>query len=98
MQNAAREKTMTRHTSEKSLRSDFSFAIAVVSTHFILGKSLWNKNINLLPKGAQENIKLLSKLNSNAPHIPINPNLTLSTDDTTMHVHEGIAQKNLNGW
>ena len=35
IQNVAREKTMTRYTSENSFRSAFSFAVTLMSTNFI---------------------------------------------------------------
>ena len=93
IQDVARVKPMTRYIAENSLCSAFSFAITVLSTHFIIGKSLSNKLLNLLSKEALETIEIVSKLNNNMPCMPINPNLVFSTDDTMMYVYEGIEEK-----
>ena len=75
MHNAAREKTVTRHALENSLRSTFSFDVTAASTHFMLGKKLSDKILNFLPKGTQETMKLVPKLNNDVPFKPTNPNL-----------------------
>ena len=95
IQNIARGKIMNRYIAENSSRSAFSFAITVISTHFILGKSLSNNICKKLPKEAQETIDLVSKLNNNVPYMSINPKLIFSTDDTTMCVYEGIEEKSV---
>ena len=51
----------------------------------------------MLPKEATETIDLVTKLNNNIPCMPINPNLIFSTDDTTMHVFEGVEEKRASG-
>ena len=69
----------------------------VISTHFILGKSLSDNICKKLPKEAQETINLVYKLNNNIPCMPINPNLIFSTDDTMMYVYKSIEEKSVSG-
>ena len=93
IQNNSREKTMNRCVAGNSLRSTFSYIITVASTHFIVGKILSDKVLNMLQKEAIETIDLVSKLNNNTLCMPINPNLIFSTDDTTMYIFEGVEEK-----
>ena len=58
-----------------------------------MGKSITNKVLNSLPKGARDTMDLVSKLNNKIPRMAINHNLIFSIDDTTMHVSEGIKEK-----
>ena len=67
--------------------------MTVLSTHFIIGQSLSKSVYDQLTQDAKYTIDLVSKLNDNLPCKHVDPNLTCSTDDTTIFVHEGVEQK-----
>ena len=84
---------MSRCTVENSIRSATPFSITACSTHFALGQSLPESLNEKLPEDAKHTINLVSKLNNNMRCKPIDPNLTCSTDNTTLLVHEGTHKK-----
>ena len=97
IQSNDRGKTANRHAAENSLRSMFSYAIAVASAHFIVDKSLSANVLSVLPKEDAETVDLVSKLSNGAPCMPINPKLMFSPDDTTLRALEGVEEKRVIG-
>ena len=71
IQNEVRANTIARCTAEISMRSAFSFAMSIMPTHFILGKSLNNQNLNQFPTKHRQTIDLVSKLNIRVPCVPM---------------------------
>ena len=92
------KKTMNRFTSENSMRNALSFAIAVLSTHFVIGEGELEKNeYDQLSDDAKSTIDLVKKLNGYQKVLPIDPDQILSTDDATLFMHSGTAEKKDNG-
>ena len=76
---------MNRFTSENSIRNALSFAIAVLSTHFVVGEGELEKNeYDQLSDDAKSTIDLVKKLNCDQ---------IFSTDDTTLFMYSGTAEK-----
>ena len=84
--------TSNRFIFENSIRSALSYAMTILSTHFVLGKIMPSSTYETLSKGAKTTIKLVSRLNNNITCAPVDPDLVFSTDDTSLYVHEGTCK------
>ena len=71
-------KTMVRYTSENSIRNVLSCAVAVLSTHFVIGEELDSKIFDSLSEDAKKTIELTKKLNNNENVMPIHPDQACS--------------------
>ena len=79
--------------------SSISYLINVAASHFIVGSDNSSRS-TLLPKatvGAKKLHRLVSEANDGMPIFPVHPALITSTDDTTVFVFKGKAEKE-KGW
>ena len=85
-------KTLPRYIAEHSVMSGYAYSATVLATHFIEGPRPTCMNYykpEELRADAKETIEWM-KTAMNAKEIfPVNPNLVLSTDDTSLFVFEG---------
>jgi len=87
-------KTETRYISEHSVMGGYAYATTVLSTHFIEGRrptSLGRFRPERLSKSAKETVLWVKQAYGATEVYPVNPNLVLSTDDTTLFVFEGTS-------
>ena len=94
-------KTETRFVAENSFRSAYAYATTVLSTHFISGpvprEGYPYYNESKLSKEALDTMSTAAEA-CGADHIyPVNPNLVLSTDDTTVFAFSGTSEDG-NDW
>ena len=93
-------KTEKRFQSEHSLMMGYSYATTVLATHFIEGavpRSLSKFRAENLDKDALETTDSMKEALCAKEVYPVNPNLVLSTDDTTLFVFEG-ANNSTDNW
>ena len=86
-------KTEKRFQSEHSLMMGYSYAATVLATHFVEGpspRSLAKFQPDKLSGQAQETMDWMKEALGANQLYPVNPNLTLSTDDTTLFAFEGV--------
>ena len=87
-------KTEKRFQSEHSIMGAYAYACTVLSTHFIEGpcpKNLAHLKPHKLSASALETIEWVKEAYGSEEIHPVDPNLILSTDDTTLFVFEGAA-------
>mmetsp|Transcript_9346 Transcript_9346/g.16260 ORF Transcript_9346/g.16260 Transcript_9346/m.16260 type:complete len:172 (+) Transcript_9346:105-620(+) len=88
-------KTESRFIAEHSIMGGYAYATTVLSTHFIEGprpRCLSKYRPEKLNRSAKETVEWVRQaLDAEVIH-PINPNLLLSTDDTTLFVFEGYSE------
>lgn len=91
-------KTLARWIAEHSIMGGYAYAATVLSTHFIEGDRRWaNYNPDNLGTDALETMEWMKKVMNADKIFPVNPNLVLSTDDTSLFVFEGQSNNN-NDW
>lgn len=91
-------KTESRYRAEHSIMMGYAYATTVLSTHFIEGtmpnhiRKHWKHD--KLGEDAVETMEWMKEAMNADKIFPVNPNLVLSTDDTTLFVFEGSAEGN----
>ena len=93
-------KTESRFRSEHSVLMGYAYACTVLATHFIEGpipRSLKKYRPDKLDAGAVETMDWMKTALAANSIYPVNPNLVLSTDDTTLFAFEGTANSE-GGW
>lgn len=87
-------KTEPRFISEHSLMMGYAYAATVLSTHFIAGTLPSNLQRKYHPEcmsvAAKETIDWVKKAYGDEEVYPVDPNLVMSTDDTTVFAFEGM--------
>ena len=89
-------KTESRYISEHSIFMGYAYAATVLSTHCIEGNAprhmirKWKPNE--LSGYAKETMEWMKKAMNADKIFPVDPNLVLSTDDTTLFVFEGTVK------
>jgi len=96
--NAGIKKDMHRYTSENSLRNALNYAVAVLSTHFILGEELEKNIYNNLSDDAKSTIEMVRKLNNNEKVKPLHPDQIFGSDDTSIFVYSGNTKNKKHQW
>ena len=93
------KKRMNRHTSENALCNALTYAIAVMSTHSIIGDELEYHTHDKLSDDAKNTIELLKRLNNAEKLRPIIPDQILGSDDTSLltHTHVVLMIRNVHG-
>jgi hypothetical protein len=95
-------KTASRFCSEHSVMMGYAYATTVLSTHFIEGHGptnhIANGNMEKLSFDAKETIEMIKEAYGADDIYPVNPNLILSTDDTTLFVFEGAKDSKEDDW
>ena len=66
-----------------------SYAIAVLSTHFILGNKLEDHICDKFSNDAKNIIELVKKINNAEKVKPIVPDQILGSDNTSLYIHIG---------
>ena len=87
-------KTEKRFQSEHSLMMGYSYAATVLATHFIEGPvptKLKNYKYDNLNRDARESVDWMKSALQATEIYPVNPNLVMSTDDSTMFAMEGVT-------
>ena len=86
------KKDKLRYTSENSLRNALSYAIAVLSTHFIAGEELEPQIYDKLSDDARSTIELSKKLHNTEKVRPMHPDQILGSDDISLFIHKGTTK------
>ena len=88
-------KTESRFRAEHSVMAGFSYAVTALMTHYFEGpRPAWMGGINYdcLSSSTKKTFKMVREAFRTDEIYPANPNLVLSTDDTTLFVFEGKAR------
>ena len=88
------KKTEARYRAEHSVRGAYAYATTVLATHFVEGprphtKTFRKYNHSNLSDNAKQTIEWVKEAYGVDEIHPVDPNLLLSTDDTTLFVFEG---------
>ena len=88
------KKTEARFVSEHSVMGAYAYATTVLSTHFVEGprpQNLKKMKPALFSSATKETIDWVKTTYGTEWIYPVDPNLVLSTDDTTLFVFEGTT-------
>ena len=92
------KKDKLRYTSESSLHNALSYAIAVLSMHFVASKELEPQIYDKLSNNAKSTIELAKKLHNTKKVRPMYPDQILGSDDTSLFIHKGTTKDKKREW
>ena len=81
------KKDMNKHRSENSLYNALSYAIAVVSTYFIIGEELEDWTCKKWSDDVKNTIELVKRLNNAEKFRSITPDQIIGSDDTSLFMY-----------
>ena len=86
------KKTTSRYRSEHSIMCGYAYAATALTTMYLTGtQPSWMSTVRseLLSPTTLKTLEMVKRLHGSEEVYPVNPNLVLSTDDTTVFVFEG---------
>ena len=84
---------MNRHTTEKLLRSVLSYAIAVLSNHFVISEDIDKASYVNLSDNTKNSIDLVSILDKHEKGMLISSNPVFLSIDTGLFTHAGYPKE-----